>query len=77
MECKVVQASELQDLDGRGVDQYLIIGQVVGIHLDESAIIDGIVDTAQLRSIARCGGLTDYAVVDNLFELPRRALPPD
>jgi flavin reductase (DIM6/NTAB) family NADH-FMN oxidoreductase RutF len=77
MECKVVQASELQDLDGRGVDQYLIIGQVVGIHLDESAIVDGVVDTAQLRSIARCGGLTDYAVVDSLFELPRRALPPD
>jgi len=57
----------------RGVNQYLIIGQVVGIHLDESAIVDGVVDTARLRSIARCGGLTDYAVVDSLFELPRRS----
>jgi flavin reductase (DIM6/NTAB) family NADH-FMN oxidoreductase RutF len=57
----------------RGVNQYLIIGQVVGIHLDESAIVDGVVDTARLHSIARCGGLTDYAVVDSLFELPRRS----
>ena len=46
MECKVVHALELHDVDGRSVDQHLVIGQVVGVHLDESAIVDGTVDTA-------------------------------
>ena len=77
MECKVVGSLELHDLDGRYVDQYLVIGQVVGIHLDEAYIVDGQVDTAALRPIARCGYLGDYAVVDELFrmERPRGAEP--
>ena len=52
-------------------DQYLVVGQVVGVHVDEAAIRDGRVDTAALRPIARCGYLGDYAVVDELFEMLR------
>lgn len=73
MECRVVSDVELRDLDGRSVDQHLIIGQVVGVHLDESFIADGRVDTARLRPIARCGYLGDYAVVESLFEMRRPA----
>ncbi len=47
MECKVVHAVELHDLGGQPVDQHLVIGQVVGVHLDESAIVEGAVDTAR------------------------------
>jgi flavin reductase (DIM6/NTAB) family NADH-FMN oxidoreductase RutF len=72
MECRVVHRLELRDLEGRGVDQYLVIGQVVGIHLDESTITGGSgVDTTALRPVARCGGPGDYAVVDRLFEMTR------
>jgi flavin reductase (DIM6/NTAB) family NADH-FMN oxidoreductase RutF len=78
MECKVVHAVELRDLDGRSADQYLVVGQVVGVHLDEAFVRDGRVDTAALRPIARCGYLGDYAVVDELFEMlrPGAAPPP-
>ena len=45
-----------------------MIGQVVGVHLDEAAIADGAVDTAALRPVARLGGPADYAVVTATFE---------
>lgn len=78
MECKVVHDFELRDVDGQPVDQHLVIGQVVGVHLDEAAIIDGAVDTAALRPVARLGGPADYAVVDEVFrmERPAGAEPP-
>jgi len=71
LECRVVHAVALEDVDGTPADQYLVVGQVVGVHVDESAIRDGRVDTAALHPIARCGYLGDYAVVDELFELLR------
>lgn len=71
MECKVVHALELRDIDGHSVDQHLVIGQVVGVHLDESAIVDGTVDTARLRPVARLGGPADYTVVDGVFRMTR------
>jgi flavin reductase (DIM6/NTAB) family NADH-FMN oxidoreductase RutF len=78
MECRVVDTIDLRDLDGRHVDQYLVIGQVVGIHLDERYVVDGLVDTAALAPIARCGYLGEYAVADRLFRMdrPRGAEPP-
>jgi flavin reductase (DIM6/NTAB) family NADH-FMN oxidoreductase RutF len=71
MECRVVHQLPLTDLDGHRTDQHLVIGQVVGVHLDESAIIEASVDTAELRPVARCGGPGDYAVVDRLFQMTR------
>ncbi len=71
MECKVVHHLELRDIDGRPADQYLVIGQVVGVHLAESTIVEGSVDTAALRPIARCGGPADYAVVERIFQMRR------
>jgi flavin reductase (DIM6/NTAB) family NADH-FMN oxidoreductase RutF len=71
MECRVVHQLQLTDLDGHRTNQHLVIGQVVGIHLDESAIVGSSVDTTQLRPVARCGGPGDYAVVERLFEMTR------
>jgi flavin reductase (DIM6/NTAB) family NADH-FMN oxidoreductase RutF len=71
MECRVVHQFELSDLDGRRTNQHLVIGQVVGVHLDESAIVGSSVDTTELRPVARCGGPADYAVVDRLFQMTR------
>ncbi|HWF75028.1 MAG TPA: flavin reductase family protein [Solirubrobacteraceae bacterium] len=73
MECKVVHHLELRDLDGRTFDQHLVIGQVVGIHLDERHLVDGVVDTASLRAVARLGGPGDYTVVERIFHMVRPA----
>jgi flavin reductase (DIM6/NTAB) family NADH-FMN oxidoreductase RutF len=71
MECKVVHHLELRDLAGRPSDQHLVIGQVVGVHLDERAIAGEAVDTAALRPIARLGGPADYTVVERVFRMRR------
>jgi hypothetical protein len=47
------------------------IGQVLGVHLDERYVVDGIVDTAAMRPIARCGCRGDYTVVEKPFEMFR------
>jgi flavin reductase (DIM6/NTAB) family NADH-FMN oxidoreductase RutF len=71
MECKVIHTVELADVDGNPADQFLVVGQVVGVHLDETAIVDGTVETARLRPVARCGGVGDYAVVESTFRMIR------
>lgn len=71
MECKVVHHLELRDLAGQAFNQHLVIGQVVGVHLDQNAIVGSAVDTARLRPIARCGGPGDYAVVEGIFKMLR------
>jgi flavin reductase (DIM6/NTAB) family NADH-FMN oxidoreductase RutF len=71
MECKVVHHVDLKDIKGQPADQYLVIGQVVGIHLAEAAIVDRVVDTAALQPIARCGSWGDYTVVERIFQMRR------
>ena len=72
MECRVTQTLTLQDVDRRGVGRYIVIGQVLGVHIDERLITtDGRVDSAAMEPIARLGYLDDYAVVTSLFALPR------
>jgi flavin reductase (DIM6/NTAB) family NADH-FMN oxidoreductase RutF len=61
----------LRDLDGHPANQFLVVGQVVGVHLDEAAIVDDVVDTAALAPVARLGGPSDYAVVRETFRMTR------
>jgi flavin reductase (DIM6/NTAB) family NADH-FMN oxidoreductase RutF len=71
MECRVIHHVELRDVDDAPANQYLVIGQVIGVHLDEGAIVGEGVDTAALKPIARCGGPADYAVVEKIFRMWR------
>jgi flavin reductase (DIM6/NTAB) family NADH-FMN oxidoreductase RutF len=71
LECKVTDTLTLTDLDGRATDRHLVIGQVVGVHLDERYVVDGILDVAAMRPIARCGYTADYTVLDSLFQMER------
>jgi flavin reductase (DIM6/NTAB) family NADH-FMN oxidoreductase RutF len=62
-------------LPGAGRYQHsynLVIGLIVGIHIDDRFIKDGIVDTAAMRPIARLGYM-DYAVVtpETVFSIER------
>jgi len=70
LECKVSEIARLKDMDGAPTENYLVFGQVVGVHIEEAFIKDGRVDTAAMRPIARCGYF-DYAMVDRTFVLPR------
>ncbi|AWM86646.1 flavin reductase family protein [Microvirga sp. 17 mud 1-3] len=61
LECRWVQTVPLVPLEGGEPSYYLVIGQVVGIHIDDRFIVNGIVDTAAMRPIAR-SGYRDYFV---------------
>lgn len=69
-ECKVLKVLELDDLDGKPTDTFVVIGQVVGVHIDPRYIKDGRFDTAAAQPIARCG-YHDYAKVTEVFEMVR------
>jgi flavin reductase (DIM6/NTAB) family NADH-FMN oxidoreductase RutF len=72
MECKWLQTVRLNDIAGAGTKRYVVFGQVVGIHIDERFIKDGLLDTAAMRPIARAG-YHDYFVStpDTKFSMRR------
>ena len=55
LECRWLQTVPLVPLDGGEPGYFLVIGQVIGIHIDDRFIVNGIVDTAAMRPIARSG----------------------
>ncbi len=72
LECKHLRTIRLETLEGRKMDQFLVLGQVVGVHIDDAFIRDGIVDTAAMRPIMRAGYM-DYFVAtpETKFSIPR------
>ncbi|TCZ66165.1 flavin reductase family protein [Roseicella aquatilis] len=70
LECRVVHSMQLHDLDGAALEGWLILGQVVGVHIDEACLRDGRFDTAAAQPLARCG-YRDYATVTEVFEALR------
>jgi flavin reductase (DIM6/NTAB) family NADH-FMN oxidoreductase RutF len=70
LECKVVSSAQLRDIEDRPLEGWIIIGQVVGVHIDEAYLRDGRFDTAAAQALARCG-YRDYAVVAEVFEALR------
>ncbi len=73
MECKVTRVMRLDDARGVPIDGWIVIGEVVGVHIDSAYLKDGMFDTAGARPIARCGYRGDYTEVNRLFEMIRPA----
>src|SRR5262249_12340111 len=55
LECVWLKTVALADLEGHLLDNHIVIGQVIGIHIDDRFIRDGLLDTAAMRPIARAG----------------------
>lgn len=64
-ECKLTQIVPLQ-----GEANYLVLGEVIGVHMRDDCIVDGRFDVSTFKPLARLG-YRDYSVVDNVFELGR------
>ena len=65
LECRMTQIVPLE-----GAANFLVLGKVVGVHLREDCMADGVFDITRFRPLARCG-YRDYAVVDEVFSLKR------
>ncbi len=75
MECKLLQIVPIIDLDGNQSNCFLVLGQVVGVHLDPACLKDGLFDMAAAQTIARCGYQSDYVEVTSLFQMLRPTNP--
>jgi flavin reductase (DIM6/NTAB) family NADH-FMN oxidoreductase RutF len=59
-ECRLTQVVRLQGADGQAVPSWLVLGEVVGVHIDRALLADGVYDTARAGHILRGGGPADY-----------------
>jgi flavin reductase (DIM6/NTAB) family NADH-FMN oxidoreductase RutF len=72
-ECRLTQLIQLRGADGADVQSWLVLGEVVAVHIDRTLIVDGVYDTAAARPILRAGRQGDYAEIrpEAMFEMPR------
>ena len=75
MECRLSQLIQLQGADGGKVQTWLVLGEVVGVHIDRALLKDGVYDTAAAQPILRGGGPADYFTIgpEQLFKMFRPA----
>lgn len=70
LECKVTELFEAKGLDGTPSGSFVVIGQVLGIYIDEAALVEGRLDMAAVAPLARLGYM-DYADGAQTFEMRR------
>ncbi len=65
MECRLTQIVQLP-----GATNFVVFGEVVGVHLRDDCMVGGRFDVTRFMPLAR-GGYKDYSVVREVFELTR------
>jgi flavin reductase (DIM6/NTAB) family NADH-FMN oxidoreductase RutF len=70
LECLLLQVVPISDIEGHDLDTHVVFGQVIGVHIDDRFIRNGILDTAAMKPIAR-SGYQNYAVVESEFRMIR------
>jgi flavin reductase (DIM6/NTAB) family NADH-FMN oxidoreductase RutF len=64
---------QLQSAEGAAVKAWLVLGEVVAVHIDRALLKDGAYDTAAARPILRAGGASAYAEIrpEAMFDMER------
>ncbi len=73
-ECKLTQCIQLQDAAGGKIDSWLVLGEVVAVHIARHLINEaGIYQTALAEPVLRAGGPSAYYAIseDLRFDLTR------
>jgi len=70
LECKVTEILEPKGLNGEKAGVFVVVGEVIGIHIDDAYLTDGMFDTVKAGNVARLGYM-DYASVDAVFQMRR------
>jgi len=71
LECRLVQIIQLHDVHGAKLDQYVTIGQVVGVHIDRAYLRDGLFDLLATHPVQRAGYTADYTEATIGFKMSR------
>ncbi|GIL00296.1 MAG: flavin reductase [Alphaproteobacteria bacterium] len=70
LECRATQIFALTDLDGKPAGATMVVGQVVGVHIDERALRNGRFDPRIAHPVTRLG-YRDFGGPDGYFEMIR------
>lgn len=65
LECTLIDI-----IQQRGENNFLVLGEVTGIHMRDDCLVDGVFDITRFQPLARLG-YRDYSVVRDLFALAR------
>ncbi|MGI4861732.1 MAG: flavin reductase family protein [Janthinobacterium lividum] len=71
LECKLLQIIRLKTLDGVEMNNWLALGQVVGVHIRSEFLKDGLFDTVAAQPVMRAGYRGDYLGIGEAFEMIR------
>ena len=74
-ESRCTQVVQLQSAAGEKVPAWLVLGEVVAVHIAQTLLKDGVYDTAHAGHVLRAGGHGDYFSVgpEQLFRMRRPA----
>jgi len=72
-ECKVTEIIQIKSHTGVLAQAWLVLGEVVAIHIDRKLLKDGVFDTFNAKIILRAGGPSAYAEIspDSRFDMKR------
>jgi flavin reductase (DIM6/NTAB) family NADH-FMN oxidoreductase RutF len=70
LECKVTEVLRPKALDGSDSGSFVVVGEVVGVHIDDAFLTDGLFDAVKAGNVARLGYM-EYSSVESAFAMRR------
>ncbi|AIX74333.1 MAG: flavin reductase family protein [Mixta calida] len=72
-ECRLTQHLQLHNADGEPLEGWLILGEVVAVHIDPALLEEGIYQTSKAQPVLRAGGPSAWYGIseDQRFDLVR------
>lgn len=70
LECKATEIFRPKTIDGRASENVVVIGQVVGVHIDDLMLTNGLFDVVKAGNVSRLGYM-DYSAITETFAMRR------
>ncbi|HEQ1859907.1 TPA: flavin reductase family protein [Providencia alcalifaciens] len=69
MECVVTEYQQLKRADGSLLDTWMVMGEVVMVHINEATLEQGLYNSARQKPLMRAGGPADYYWIEEQQKL--------
>lgn len=70
LECVVTEIRQPRDRHGNPVTAIMVVGEVVGVHISDHILTDGLVDIAKSQPVSRLGYM-DFATTSETYQMFR------
>lgn len=70
LECRLTEIFRPKTITGEFSVAHVVVGQVVGVHIDDAMLTDGLFDVVRAGNVARLGYM-DYTTVSETFAMRR------